>query len=266
MNELFKRTLTAGILALLVLFLILKSKIYFILFIITMVAIGMYEFFKLTNASFANKISSIALITSFIALMPIFISINSKALTFILIIVCLWWLNNFWMVLRYPKSKPYHLFTFIHTTLLFIPLFILTLLDSYWVLLLFLIVWCVDSFSYFSGKAFGRHKLAPKLSSGKTIEGAIGGLIATLFTTGIWMFFTDNLDWKFLLVTLVTVIFSIVGDLYESIYKREIGVKDSGRLLPGHGGVLDRIDGLLAATPVFTLMILLTFPIKDVLL
>ncbi len=124
-------------------------------------------------------------------------------------------------------------------------------------LLLFLLVlvWTADSAAYFFGWAFGRHKLAPLISPGKTVEGALGALgtatlLATVCGTMIWRLEGTRLM-LWLVVALAAVVFSIVGDLAESKLKRTAGVKDSGRLLPGHGGVLDRIDALTAAAPVF---------------
>jgi len=116
------------------------------------------------------------------------------------------------------------------------------------------LVWVADIGAYFSGRRFGRHKLAPSISPGKTREGVIGGLVANL----LWMFVVYQVSggWglallPFLLICVMTSLASVFGDLFESVLKREAGVKDSGKLLPGHGGMLDRIDGVLAATPVF---------------
>jgi phosphatidate cytidylyltransferase len=124
-----------------------------------------------------------------------------------------------------------------------------------WILLYLLtLVWVADIGAYFSGRRFGKHKLAPGISPGKTWEGVAGGLVLNL----IWMLVVFQVTsgwgielWKFLLVGLAASAVSVIGDLYESILKREAAVKDSGKLLPGHGGVLDRIDSLIAATPVF---------------
>jgi phosphatidate cytidylyltransferase len=124
-----------------------------------------------------------------------------------------------------------------------------------WILLYTLtLIWVADIGAYFSGKRFGRNKLAPGISPGKTWEGVIGGIVCNL----IWMcivFWLSNgwgiVFWQFICIGLCASAISVVGDLYESILKREAGVKDSGTLLPGHGGVLDRIDGVIAATPVF---------------
>lgn len=119
-----------------------------------------------------------------------------------------------------------------------------------------LLVVIADSGAYFVGKRFGRVKLAPTISPGKTVEGAIGGIGLSLFYGGILLIFlplTGRQNANFLLLIVIAVLVSIAGDLFESILKRERGVKDSGSLLPGHGGVLDRIDALIAASPVVLL-------------
>jgi phosphatidate cytidylyltransferase len=120
---------------------------------------------------------------------------------------------------------------------------------------LLVMVWAADSFAYFSGKAFGKTKLAPNVSPNKTVEGVIGGLTGTILVAGLTGFFALGLFseklWIWIAAGLGGALFSVVGDLYESRLKRLAGVKDSGTLLPGHGGVLDRIDGLIAAAPVF---------------
>lgn len=124
----------------------------------------------------------------------------------------------------------------------------------HWVLYLLMLVWAADSGAYFAGKAFGRHKLAPDVSPGKTWEGVYGALAATALMALGYAWFLDLRAasfTSFVLVCLVTVMFSIVGDLLESLLKRQRGLKDSGTLIPGHGGVLDRTDSLLAAAPVF---------------
>ena len=124
----------------------------------------------------------------------------------------------------------------------------------HWVLYVMVLVWVADSGAFFVGKAIGRTKLAPAVSPGKTWEGVFGALLGSaVFAFGYARFLElpAALFSSFILVCLVTVLFSIVGDLLESLLKRQQGVKDSGTLIPGHGGILDRIDSLLAAAPVF---------------
>ena len=122
----------------------------------------------------------------------------------------------------------------------------------------FVLVWAADIGAYFTGQAFGRHKLAPQVSPGKTWEGLFGGLawsLAVAWVGGTWLFELQGAAaWlPFLLLSAAVVLLSIVGDLGESLLKRQAGVKDSGTLLPGHGGMLDRIDSLLAALPALAL-------------
>lgn len=124
------------------------------------------------------------------------------------------------------------------------------------VLFLIGLVAVADSAAYFTGRAFGKNKLAPHISPGKTWEGVYGAMAATAIygtVCGMGFGFRDVMLLEFVTLCVVTVMFSIVGDLFESLIKRQAGVKDSGRILPGHGGVLDRIDSLTSAAPVFTL-------------
>ena len=123
-----------------------------------------------------------------------------------------------------------------------------------YIILLMLLVWGADTAAYFAGRAFGRHKLLPNVSPGKSWEGVYGALLATVViaVAGALWFALPMERWPaFLAVSLLTVVFSVVGDLNESYFKRRAGVKDSSHLLPGHGGILDRIDSLTAAAPIF---------------
>ncbi len=123
-----------------------------------------------------------------------------------------------------------------------------------YVLFLFVLVWAADSGAYFAGRRFGRRKVAPRVSPGKTWEGVLGGAAASLLVAvaGAFIF---NIPFVvailFVALCVAVVVISVVGDLLESLFKREAGVKDSGRFLPGHGGALDRIDSITAAAPVF---------------
>lgn len=120
-------------------------------------------------------------------------------------------------------------------------------------LFLLLLVVAADIGAYFAGRAFGKHKLAPRVSPGKTWEGVGGGLVAAalMAAVGVWWFNMNTVP--FMALCIVVAIASVVGDLTESMFKRHAGLKDSGSLLPGHGGVLDRVDSVTAAAPVFVI-------------
>lgn len=123
-----------------------------------------------------------------------------------------------------------------------------------WLLYAMILSATADSMAYFVGKTFGRHKLAPELSPGKTMEGFAGGIasVVVLSVATAWIVdLTSTQAIAFVVLSLVTGLFSVEGDLFESLIKREAGVKDSGSLLPGHGGVLDRFDSHLSAAPLF---------------
>lgn len=124
------------------------------------------------------------------------------------------------------------------------------------ILLLFLLVWGADVGAYFSGKNFGRVKLAPDVSPGKTREGLYGGLLACVVIALCFALYSGFGVFEILLLVILataTGLISVLGDLFESMLKRHRGIKDSSQLLPGHGGVLDRIDSLTAASPLFVL-------------
>lgn len=126
----------------------------------------------------------------------------------------------------------------------------------FWLLTALATVWAADSGAYFAGRTLGKRKLSPHISPNKTVEGLIGGLIAGIVVALAFSVLAGATPAQLPLVglvALVTVLFSVVGDLFESLLKRHVGVKDSGTLIPGHGGILDRIDAVLAALPVFAL-------------
>jgi len=151
-----------------------------------------------------------------------------------------------------------------------VPVAWLSLLDLFlghgaWCLIsLLALIWCADIAAYFTGKAFGRRKLAPAISPGKTWEGAVGGIAAGTLWVAASAGWPGSFGaalrhefpwWAVLLIAALLSALSIVGDLFESLLKRRAGVKDSSQLLPGHGGVYDRIDALLPVAPVALLLI-----------
>ncbi|PCJ51014.1 MAG: hypothetical protein COA74_00680 [Gammaproteobacteria bacterium] len=197
-----------------------------------------------------------------------FLDIRDAALISLLLGV-LWWVVAFILVMVYPKFSQ----TIIDNIFLMAVIGWLILIPT-WVaitgirsigialdfhrgsdMLLFVlfVVWAADTGAFVSGKLFGKHKLAPRVSPKKTWEGAAGGaLLASLvvyFAMDL-LAIQESKQLSLIMLAIVLVIFSVIGDLTESIFKRLSGVKDSGKILPGHGGVLDRIDALTSTMPI----------------
>ena len=136
----------------------------------------------------------------------------------------------------------------------------LAILEPAEVLAVLVLVWIADTAAYFVGRAYGRRKLAPSISPGKTWEGAAGGVGGALIYAILLSLFGGRAWWAYLAIALVLAVLSIVGDLFESAAKRQAGVKDSGTTLPGHGGIMDRIDSATATLPICALLLSLPNP------
>lgn len=174
---------------------------------------------------------------------------------------------GFWLlaglsVVSYPKFSlfwKHKVVSLVSGCLVVIPawfmLVALQYLNPQLVLYVFCLVWVSDIAAYFAGKRFGKHKLAPALSPGKTWEGVLGAFIGGFVVILVGFRVLDqNLNFfSWIGLGLITITFSIVGDLFESLFKRLQNLKDSGAILPGHGGLLDRIDSLTAAVPIFAI-------------
>lgn len=167
-----------------------------------------------------------------------------------------WWFASLIWIFFYPTGIA-SVVRWLGGVCVLVPLY-LALIELYriaptWLLVALLIVWAADSGAYLAGKLVGRVKLAPSISPGKTWEGVIGGLVGVVLLV-LLLSFWINVDLRtFVPFCLAIAGLSIVGDLTVSMFKRSVGLKDSGALFPGHGGVLDRIDSVAAAAPLFAL-------------
>ena len=261
-----QRVITGVLLALAVLLgvLLLPSSLFAVISMIVLITLGGWEWANLTGFKHDKPRSIFIGLLLLVAV----ISYLWTATHWVFIIVgVLGWAYALTLMYGYKRDKG------LQDKAWLLPISSLWILIPAWlslvelhaqtpVLVLYLIflVAIADSSAYFAGKMMGLTKLAPDLSPGKTIEGFKGGL----FGAGIWallacFYFGYSFGHAiiFILLSLLVAAISVAGDLYESLLKREAGEKDSGTLLPGHGGILDRIDGLLAALPVFTLGLLI---------
>ena len=194
------------------------------------------------------------------ALLPAACVITSNGFGQRLFFLCtlVWWLLAFVWILTAPRRATPAVAAFAGIAALvpaWLALLRLRQLEdgAQWLLFVLVLVWAADVGAFFVGRRFGKHKLAPAVSPGKTWEGVIGGVGAgglVGWAGGVWFGLPLG---NFLPLCLVVVCFSIVGDLTESLLKRFAGIKDSGRLIPGHGGVMDRIDSVTGAAPTLLL-------------
>ncbi|CAH1571169.1 phosphatidate cytidylyltransferase [Vibrio rotiferianus] len=274
-----QRIITALILAPLVILGIFKLPL--IGFIIALTAVTLLGFWEWTQFTESNsRIAALipaAVVTglSFLFISPDVTSLNQLAAPHyaVLALGFAWWIIASGMAITYPKTTNFwqgskalrHVFGFLTLIPFLWSVIILRASDisvdpyhgAKLVLYVCFLVWAADSGAYFAGKSLGKRKMAPHVSPNKTIEGLIGGIIAALIVG--WLFagwfdiqFTSPLH--MVIITLITVVISVLGDLVESMFKRVSGIKDSSNIIPGHGGILDRIDSLTAAFPVFALL------------
>lgn len=205
----------------------------------------------------------------------IFVWANFIPFNTIFIIACVWWIIALIFILIYPRASGWWGNSFYLRGLMgvFVLMPCWAALNYirkvnngiYLLLFLFVLIWGADTVAYFVGKKWGKTKLIPLVSPGKSRQGMWGALISSIVIAGLvlWWNQIPSAMWlPVIVLSLLTVIFSIVGDLFESMMKRQVGIKDSGKLLPGHGGLLDRIDSLTAAAPIFALGIAMLLNIR----
>ncbi|MBF0264770.1 MAG: phosphatidate cytidylyltransferase [Gammaproteobacteria bacterium] len=233
------------------------------------------EWANITKLSMLNRVVFVAII-AFLGLFCWFY-LSSNLLAYIPVLASLLWLFFFYKVIIFPNNK------LVNSSAINIAIGVIVIIPSWLamvllkqydsiqidslvfdgglaVLLLMCIVWIADTGAYFSGRKWGNKKLLVKVSPGKTLAGAYGAVILTTVIYAItYLIYSQNLYLLLVLLVLIPilVIVSILGDLFESMFKRTNDVKDSGHILPGHGGILDRIDSLTATAPFFYITILI---------
>jgi len=263
-SALAQRALTAGILAPLgILAVLLLPTVGFALLLGSLCALGMREWVRMAGPS--PTALRIALFGAGIALMLVLGLQHRELLRQVSLVGLVFWcLAPLWLrafEFGSLRSRRYTLLKLVAGLLVIVPAWCAGVYlhgegarGPLWVLFVVVLIWCADVFAYFTGRRFGGRKLAPRISPGKTwagVYGAFGGAVLYAAICGYALGLRGPALLGLIVLSLLTVALSIVGDLFESLIKRHAGAKDSGSLLPGHGGVLDRFDSLFAALPVF---------------
>ncbi|MCX2681153.1 phosphatidate cytidylyltransferase [Galbibacter sp. EGI 63066] len=258
MKELLKRTLTGIIYVFLLLSAVFLSNDAFDFLFMAFGLICIYEFKKII------RLSGYYIFIAFMALWWVFIyllgEIPFQNLLRCILLALSVGVNIFLITLLYSHKKPNYTNTqkFIITLcyigggcifLTMIPYQPHHFAESL-IIGIFILIWVNDSFAYIVGKGIGKHKLFPSVSPKKTIEGFIGGLLFALVAAYLLYMYSGELNLvRWMVLAIVVVVSGSIGDLVESKFKRLAGVKDSGAILPGHGGLLDRLDSLIFAAP-----------------
>lgn len=259
------RLLTAAILAPLVILAIFKlPDISFSATLGIFIAIGAWEWSRLCGLQ--TIVTRIVYLIFFSAcLFLVWRVLETGNLTLIILILALslgWWLLSIFILLAYQHGRDILAgqvtIKLVLGLILLIPVFAALLglrhgvgYGPEYVMYLLLLIWVADSMAYFTGRQWGKRKLLSKVSPGKSWEGVMGALLGALIVSITGAFYFELPLISFVILGMVITAISIIGDLTESLFKRQVHLKDSGSLLPGHGGMLDRIDSLTSAAPFF---------------
>lgn len=224
------------------------------LFFMLIVVIAAYEWAQFIYSEVKKKV----LFSTLIALICMMLwQLPSSSYPVIFMVVCICWIWQFALLFSRPViNKSFHLIAaFIVLPGAWLGFWYLYQKGPLWLILGACVVWLADSIAYVGGRMWGKRKLAPSISPGKTIEGALCG-IAAVFTLALISSFLLPIKSTVIWIVMMTCLgaISIMGDLYESRLKRQSDIKDSGTILPGHGGVLDRTDALIAVLPFVSLL------------
>lgn len=254
MNPILERALSALVLSIIFIFAFFSSNSYY--FLIFVALLSLIALFELSNLLFIDLKDKVLLILiTFFSFFVVYK--NQDYFIYSLSLSLLFWFFYAPISLLSNKLRYkiiYVFFGYLMLVNLLVSVYFLFNNDRALLLLTFIIVWALDIFAFFSGKKFGKTKLAPNISPGKTFEGLYGAIFLGLVFIVI---LSQTLNYSFpslFIIFLVITPLSVLGDLFESLIKRNAGFKDSGNILPGHGGILDRVDSLCPVLPIIAIL------------
>ena len=270
MKELLIRSVSGLLLAAILLTCVLVSPWAYAALLLFIVAVGTFEMSRLLQMNSTSGIiigEAFSLGSFVLAALVALHAVGQCWLLLELVFLMMPFLYSLFSV----KHDAKHVFTYLFAAITFLSLPSALMLFMYredlfgnlagpgLIILVFCLLWANDIFAYLTGKLLGKHKLFPRISPGKTIEGSLGGLVFTIIAMMIfahyaaWLPIVDGIG-----MAAIAVVFGTLGDLCESMLKRQAGVKDSGNLIPGHGGILDRFDSVMFSVPfIFVYLLLL---------
>lgn len=266
MKNLIQRAITGILFVGIIIGAVLLGKIIFATLFLVVTALSLWEFYTLVNAgdkaTINKEIATVAGLFLYLSA-----SLWSVSSGFALAAMAIYLLLCFGMVINElydKKGNPLHnwAYFFLGQIYIVVPFTMLNLLnnlfDSVFLLALFALIWTYDSGAYVFGMMLGKHRLFERISPKKSWEGAIGGFVAACVAALVFSYFSTSLaPLGWLGFAFLVVFFGTFGDLSESLLKRTFNIKDSGNVLPGHGGLLDRFDSLLFATPIIVIYVAL---------
>lgn len=264
MSNLITRSITGAIFVFVVVASILYNHISFGILFLLITILGLKEFYSLAKNKLVKPNTFLGIITGLVVFSATYISIFYSEPKYYYVVILA--VAAIFIAELYRKNeKPFDniaitLFGVVYVALPFSLLNYLYAIDNKLVLSILIFIWASDSGAYIFGSMLGKRKLFERISPKKSWEGSIGGALTAVGAAYIIsMYFTtyDFLHWS--IIAVLAVIFGTLGDLVESMYKRSINIKDSGTILPGHGGILDRFDACLIAIPVIFAVIKLFF-------
>lgn len=263
MNNLLKRSLTGLVFVIVVVGAIVINKWFFLILFLGIIVLGMNEFYNLVSKKniSAQKISGIIIgVSVFVSNYFYAQTVVDYKIFFVLILLIV---SVFIIELYRKKENPFLniAYTIIAVVYIAIPFSLVnyivflnsSIIYNFHLLLGFLLLtWLYDSFAYVFGVSFGKHRLFERISPKKSWEGFFGGMLMSILSAYLISIIFKDIEFvQWLIVSLIASIFGTFGDLTESMLKRSVNIKDSGNILPGHGGILDRFDAVLLSLPIF---------------